>query len=139
MPYVVALQAIRLSCNHYRLFNFFCFIPQFQDLLNILIFPILESPTSYAADYSRTVLRTLNTISSNLDCFVHLYTSYDYNTEIETRPFLKFVTCLSRIIRDKLGNEELAVEIITNLLKSMSSACPKLDENHNGRINLKTF
>lgn len=111
---------------------YFRFTACFQDLLNILIFPILESPTSYAAEYSRTVLRTLNTISSNLDCFVHLYTSYDYNTEIETRPFLKIVNCLSRIIRDKLGNEELAVEIITNLLKSMSKACPKLEESYDG-------
>lgn len=90
----------------------------------------MDVPNTYPGDYNKIVLQSLNKISSNLDCFVHFYTTYDYNAEIEARPFQKLVNYLCKIIREKLGNDEIAVEIVTNMLKSMSAACPKLDENN---------
>lgn len=89
-------------------------------------------------EYRKTVLQCLKDNSSNLDCFIHLYTSYDYDVTSESRLFHKIVTCLNKIICDKLGNEELAIDVITNLLKSMSTACPKL-ENVNNSGNFSQF
>ncbi|CAL8083070.1 unnamed protein product [Orchesella dallaii] len=111
-------------------------IDEIQGLLDAMIFPILEGTISVPPHYNKTVLKSLKDISHHLDCFVYLYLSSDQDHDIshESKSFQKVVSCVSKIVRDRLGNEEIAVEIIANLLKSMSQACPKLDESSNKDI-----
>lgn len=103
-----------------------------QDLLNVLIFPVLEDTASYPPSYTKVVLQALKSISSDLGCFVQLYASFD-KEESSNKPFQRIVSNLCNIICEKNtpGCDEIAIDIITNLLKSMSAACPKLDETKN--------
>ncbi|ODN01693.1 Brefeldin A-inhibited guanine nucleotide-exchange protein 1, partial [Orchesella cincta] len=106
---------------------------EIQALLEAIVFPILEGTSSPSPQYNKIVLKCLKDISHQLDCFVFLYLSSDQDHDVshESKSFQRLVSCVSKIVRDRLGNEEIAVEIIANLLKSMSQACPKLDDSCN--------